>query len=69
MEKENHTKEHDGPKCPKCKAPMVKLEACTKPLPKDALKKIKQLKELSDYVTAPQIWICNNCLVLGLCLD
>jgi len=49
---------------------MMRLESYTKPLSKDALKKIKQLKKLSDYMYASsQIWICDKCLVMGLWLD
>jgi len=58
------------PKCPKCKAPMLRLASYTKPLPKDALQKIKQLKKLSDYMYASsQVWICDKCQVMGLWLD
>jgi len=65
---EKPRKQVDKPKCPQCKGPMVKIESYTKPLPKDALKKIKELKKLSDYASS-QIWICDKCLVMGLWLD
>lgn len=65
---ENAGKHVDTPKCPKCKGPMVRIESYKKPLPKDALRKIRQLKKLSDYASN-QIWICDKCLVMGLWLD
>lgn len=67
---EKPTAQSGTPKCPKCKAPMIKLSSYNKPLQKDALEKKKQLTKLSDYFYAQaQIWICDKCLIMGLWLD